>query len=193
MGRKSSFRFIPEEIVAEIDRLLSENRATLDEILEHLRGLGVDSISRSALGRRKQKIEQVAKRLRQSREMMESLVRQVGPSVAEGEHGRLLVETLRGMVFDHLSHQAQQAELADDGASPIDNQGFFFLAKALKELSQANRLNQDFEDKIRAKVEKEAQAKMEKAVADVVGSADSGRMTPEELQRAIRRAYGLEA
>ncbi|MFQ9869069.1 MAG: phage protein Gp27 family protein, partial [Bilophila wadsworthia] len=91
----------------EINRILSEGRLTLDELLEHLRGMGVDTISRSALGRQKQRIDKVAAKLRQSREMTEALVREIGPSVAEGQQGRLLVQTLRDLVFDHLAARVE--------------------------------------------------------------------------------------
>ena len=49
MGRKSTLRRLPPEIQAEINRILSEGRLTLDELLEHLRGIGVEGVSRSAL------------------------------------------------------------------------------------------------------------------------------------------------
>ena len=80
MGRKSTLRRLPPEIQTEINRILSEGRLTLDELLEHLRGLGVEGISRSALGRQKQKIDKVAAKLRQSREIVDALVEKTGPS-----------------------------------------------------------------------------------------------------------------
>ena len=78
MGRKSTLRRLPPEIRAEINRILSEGRLTLDELLEHLRSIGVEGVSRSALGRQKQKIDKIAAKLRQSREMTEALVREIG-------------------------------------------------------------------------------------------------------------------
>ena len=92
MGRKSALRRLPPEILGEINRILSEGRLTLDELLEHLRSLGVEGISRSALGRQKQKIDKVAAKLRQSREIVDALVEKTGPSTAEGKQGRLLVQ-----------------------------------------------------------------------------------------------------
>lgn len=43
MGRKSTLRRLQPEIQAEINRILSEGRLTLDELLEHLRGIGVEA------------------------------------------------------------------------------------------------------------------------------------------------------
>lgn len=105
MGRKSSLRRLSPEILQEINRILSEGRLTLDELLEHLRGMGVDTISRSALGRQKQRIDKVAAKLRQSREIVDALVEKAGPSAAEGKQGRLLVQMLRKLVYDHLEAQ----------------------------------------------------------------------------------------
>ena len=150
MGRKSALRRLPPEILGEINRILSEGRLTLDELLEHLRSLGVEGISRSALGRQKQKIDKVAAKLRQSREIVDALVEKTGPSTAVGKEGRLLVQILRKLVYDHLEKNLLSEE--DDGP---DNEGFFFLAKAIKEMSQAARLEQDFETKIRDRVQKE--------------------------------------
>lgn len=184
MGRKSTFRFIPKEIVSEIDRLLSEDRATLDEIVEHLRQLGVDEVSRSALGRRKQKIDKAAKLLRESREMVDALVGDVGPSVAEGKQGRLLVETLRKLAYDHL--------LSKDDGSEVTSQDFFFLSKSLKELSHASRLDQDFESKVRERVEKEVVAKME-AAAKKAGAEAGEELSAEVAFARIKAIYHGEA
>ena len=82
MGRKSSLRRLSPEILQEINRILSEGRLTLDELLEHLRGMGVDTISRSALGRQKQRIDKVAAKLRQSREIVDALVEKAGPTAS---------------------------------------------------------------------------------------------------------------
>lgn len=187
MGRKSSLRRLPPEILQEVNRLLSEGRATLAEILEHLRGMGVETVSLSALGRQKQKIDKVAAKLRQSREMTEALVREIGPDAAEGQQGRVLVEVLRRLVFDHLE---KRLTADDENTADIDNQGFFFLAKALKEMAQANRLDQDFETKVRERVEREVRAKLDKAVDEVTGDPESTALTPEELRAKLLEAYG---
>ena len=165
MGRKSTLRRLPPEIQTEINRILSEGRLTLDELLEHLRGIGVEGVSRSALGRQKQKIDKMAARLRQTREMTEALVREIGPSTAEGEHGRLLVETLRGMVFDHLA-----AHGADEDGDP---RAYMALARTLKDLAQANRLDQDYETKVRERIRKETVKAVEESAKEAGLSAET--------------------
>lgn len=166
MGRKSSLRSLPPELFEEVNRLLSEGRATLDEILEHLRGMGVDSVSRSALGRQKQRIDKVAAKLRQSREITASLVQELGANSTEGEQGRLLVETLRGMIYDHLEARIVEGELGDP-------KSFMALARTLKDMAQANRLDQDFEAKIRERVQKETVRAVEDATREAGLSAET--------------------
>ena len=183
MGRKSSLRRLPPEILQEVNRLLSEGRFTLDEILAHLRGMGVDTISRSALGRQKQRIDKVAAKLRQSREITVSLVQELGANSTEGEQGRLLVETLRGMIFDHLEARIEDGDLGDP-------KSFMALARTLKDMAQANRLDQDFETKVRERVEKEVKAKLDKAVDAVTGDPESAVLTPAELRAKLLEAYG---
>lgn len=174
MGRKSSLRRLPPELFEEVNRLLSEGRATLDEILEHLRGMGVDSVSRSALGRQKQRIDKVAAKLRQSREITASLVQELGANSTEGEQGRLLVETLRGMIYDHLEARIVEGELGDP-------KSFMALARTLKDMAQANRLDQDFEAKIRERVQKETV----KAVEDATREAGLSAETVEAIKSRI--------
>lgn len=183
MGRKSSLRRLPPEILQEVNRLLSEGRATLAEILEHLRGMGVETVSLSALGRQKQRIDKVAAKLRQSREMTEALVREIGPSVVEGQQGRLLVQTLRDLVFDHLATRVEEGDVDDPKA-------LMALARTLKDMAQANRLDQDFEAKVRERVEKEVKAKLDKAVDEVTGDPENTALTPEELRAKLLEAYG---
>ena len=72
---------------------------------------------------------------------------------------------LRKLVYDHLEAQLLEGE---DGEG-LDNQGVFFLAKSLKEMSQAARLEQDFEAKVRERVQKETV----KAVEDTAETVEA--------------------
>lgn len=178
MGRKSSLRRLPPEVLQEVNRILSEGRLTLDELLEHLRGMGVETVSRSALGRQKQRIDKVAAKLRQSREITASLVQELGANSTEGEQGRLLVETLRGMIYDHLEARIVEGE-------PGDPKSFMALARTLKDMAQANRLDQDFEVKIRERVQKETV----KAVED---SAREAGLSAETVEAIKGRILGIK-
>lgn len=164
MGRKSTLRRLPPEIQTEINRILSEGRLTLDELLEHLRGIGVEGVSRSALGRQKQKIDKMAARLRQTREMTEALIREAGPSAAEGEQGRLLVRSLRGLMLNYL------AQVEEDDTDP---KSFMAIARSLKDMAQANRLDQEYETKVRERIQKETVKAMEESAKEAGLSAET--------------------
>lgn len=153
MGRKSRIKRLPPAIQEEIRRILAEGRLTLDELLQHLRGIGVEEVSRSALGRRKQEIDKLAAKLSESREITETLAAALGPAMSGGRQGRLLVEILRKLIFDLL-----RKFLLDEGEKDYSEQDyatFYLLARTLRELSQTARLEQDFEAKIRERVQHE--------------------------------------
>lgn len=174
MARKSSIKTLPPEILAEINELLTEEKATIDEIVAHLDYLRHPR-SRSAVGRYKQQIDKVAEKLRRSREISQALVKEIGPAVAEGKTGRLLVEVLQSIVFDHLMHKAE----SDTPGTDMESQDFFFLAKALKEMAAAHKIDVDRELKIREEFAKEA-AKTAGAAAKKAGISEAARRRIEE-------------
>ena len=103
--------------------------------------------------------------------------------MVEGQQGRLLVQTLRDLVFDHLATRVEEGDVDDPKA-------LMALARTLKDMAQANRLDQDFEAKVRERVEKEVKAKLDKAVDEVTGDPENTALTPEELRAKLLEAYG---
>ncbi|MGD9638373.1 MAG: DUF3486 family protein [Alphaproteobacteria bacterium] len=154
--RQSSITKLPPKIKKELNRILADGSLTLDMIVEHLKKLGAE-VSRSAVHRYAQNYEEVRSSLRQSREVVDALVADLGPDATDSKQGRILVEMLRTLAYDVISKQMTGSE------EPIKKQDFFFLAKSMKELAQANRLDQDFEQKIREQIEKETTEKAVKA------------------------------
>lgn len=184
MGRKSSLRRLPPEIFQEVNRLLSEGRFTLDEILEHLRNMGVDTVSRSALGRHKQQVDKVLEKLRQTREFAETIAQKLGPEAVEGKQGRALVQLLSALAGDYMMRRLNEPD-GDTEAKEI-----MALARAVKDASQASRYSQDFEMKLREQVEKEVKAKLDKAVDEVTADPENAALTPGELRAKLLEAYG---
>ncbi len=144
MARRSTIKTLPKEILAEVNRLLIEGVATLDEIVAHLRKLEHPR-SRSALGRYKKHFDRVAARIQQSREMAEALVAELGPAAAEGKTGRMLVEILQNLTFNHLLNRVED----EDGTSAKD---LMMLSRALREMAAAGKLDVDREVKIRKEI-----------------------------------------
>ncbi|MEG2140818.1 MAG: phage protein Gp27 family protein [Bilophila sp.] len=184
MGRKSSLKKLPPEIYNEINRLLSEGRVTLDAIVEHLRTLGVDAVSRSALGRQKQKIDKVLERLRQSREVADAIAQKLGPEAVEGKQGRALVQLLSALAGEYMMRRL------DDPEGEADAKEIMALARAVKDASQASRYSQDFEMNLRVQLEKEMKAKMDKAVEQVTGNPENTVLNPAQLKAKLLEAYG---
>lgn len=187
MPRKSTVKTLPPEILTEVNNLLGNDLATLDEIVERLQELGHPR-SRSALGRHKQNLDQVAERLRRSREMAEALVKEVGPAATEGKTGRLLVEILQNLVFDHLLNQSSDDEDGPD-KDPMGSQDFFFLARAMKEMAQAQKIDVDRERVIREETARDA-AERAVAVAKKVAKEKGVTLGKDALDQ-IRRQVGI--
>lgn len=177
MAQKSSLKKLPDTIRTKVDAMIKEGEWTIDEIVRYLDEAGHPK-SRSSVGRYVQNIEKVGAKLRQSREITDALVSELGDSSAQGKQGRLLVEMARGLVFD-LMMKLQESENVT-----LDTKDVAFLGKGLAELGRALRLDQDFETKIAERVVQEASEKLSAGVA-------SGEIDKEAAERA-RRLMGFE-
>lgn len=181
MVRRSSIKTLPPEILESVNRALTEGERTIDEVTAHLEELGHPR-SRSAVGRHAKNLSDVAERLKRSREMSQALVKEIGPEVASGKTGRLLVEILQSICFDHLLVKA------DDKKSDLESQDFFFLAKALKEMASAQKIDVDRELKIRSEVARET-AKKAAEVAETVGN--QAGLTKETINKFRGQILGV--
>ena len=65
---RSKVAQLPEALKTEVDKLLFEGRFTLEQIVTHLRGLGVE-VSRSAIGRYSQNYDEMMRDMRLAREL----------------------------------------------------------------------------------------------------------------------------
>lgn len=185
MPRKSSVRQLPPAIRAQIDQLLSSGRHSLDDILAHLRKLGADAPSRSALGRYAQDFEKVAARLRQSREMTRALVQELGPDSVEGGQGRLLIESMRTLVFEVMNARLA----AEDGKSDVRE--IAALAKSARDLAQAMRMEQDFAQRIKEEARAAMSAEIKERIKGMGSAADLKALSDVELeQRILELAHG---
>ncbi|MEQ8346167.1 MAG: DUF3486 family protein [Sneathiellaceae bacterium] len=160
---------LAEADLAEFRRLLATGRLTIDSLVTWLEGRGYE-ISRSSVGRYAQNFEQVAQKLRQSRQVTDALVAELGDAASQGKQGRLLVEMTRSLVFDMLM------KLQVEGAGGLDPKDTMMLGKGLAELGRALRYDQDFETKIRqqlaAEIRQEAAAEAEVTAQEAGLSAD---------------------
>ena len=172
---------LTEAELAEFNRLLATGRLTIDALVIWLECRGY-RISRSSVGRYAQSFEQVASKLRESRQVTDALVAELGDSIAQGKQGRLLVEMTRSRVFDLL----MKLQDDDDG---LDPQAVMQLGKGVAELGRALRLDQDFETKVREQVVKEV---VDKAIAAAqAGAKKAGVDLGKDALEQIRAELGL--
>jgi len=164
MGVKSTIdRKLSEEDKKALNKMIASGQHTLDSLLEWLNGLGYD-IKRASLGRYSKNVNELGATLRESRVVTEALVKELGPDVAEGKQGRLLVEVLRNIAFDLMIKDGED----------FNEQSIFFLAKALKDMAGANKIDLDRELKIRESVAREMVKELGKAVEDAVAGGEPG-------------------
>lgn len=190
MPRKSSVLRLPPELRERIGALLGQGR-TLDEIKAALDGLGGD-VSRSALGRYKQRIERVGEKIRRSREVAEVLVQRYGDA-PEGKTARLNIELMHGVLNDLLSQIPDPGEAEAGDAVVLDPEGAMQLSKALDHLARAKKADAELETKIREQLRKESEAKLDKAVAAAAGEAKRESLTPAEILDRVKAIYRGEA
>ncbi len=190
MAGKSKVLRLSPELREQIGALVAQGR-TLDEITTHLRELGAD-VSRSALGRYKQSLDKVGEKLRRSREVAEALVQKLG-AAPESKATRLNVELMHGALLDLLLKVNEEGDSENADAVTLEPMGAMLLAKALDHLSRASKADADLVGKIREQAAREAQARLDRAVAAAGGEARGGALTPEEVLKRVRAIYRGEA
>ena len=191
MARPSKIERLPEELRSRIDALLRQ-KVPLDEIMAALADLGVENVSRSGLGRYKQKVDKIGEKLRQTREVSNALVEKLGDA-PEGKQQRLLVEMMRSLVFDVLVAAGEASE-AGTGASglTLDPMAVHFLARSLKDLAAAQKTDADMALRVRKELAAEAEAKLKKMEGEAGKPGAGGRgFDPETLRRVREEIYGI--
>jgi hypothetical protein len=181
MARPSTIARLPSEIREAIGRLRDQGR-TLDEILTHLQGMEV-TVSRSALGRHVQQMDKVGERLRRSRAISETLVRQLGDA-PESQTARLNIEMMHSFLFDFLASAEEGAEDGSEAALAHvrDPKSVALMAEAVQRLTTASRQNAEFV----ARLEDRAAAKAKAGAARAAEAVAREKGLSAETVRAIK-------
>lgn len=155
--RRRPLRQLPDELRIVLDRLLSDDKLTISEITDRLKGHGAE-VSRSAVGRYAQTHERVAADIRATRMMAEA----IGQDLADvkGDSGRLIIESLQALL---MRARMQLAEGEEISAEDLGR-----LSRAAKDLQQALRHNVEAQIRVREQALQDAAAAIEK------GSAEDG-------------------
>ncbi|KAB7624335.1 phage protein Gp27 family protein [Alkalilimnicola sp. S0819] len=164
MARRSSIEKLDPRIREAVDRLIREDRATIDQVVEAIDKLGGEA-SRSAVGRYVKNAREQMERYRQAQQMAKVWVGKLEED-PEGDVGRLLSEMLRTVAFQVMGDLGGE----DAGASPQD---IMFLAKAIKDLAGADKTATDMRLRVRREVAAEAASVAEKTLTGQGMSRDS--------------------
>ncbi len=178
MGRRSTVSRFPEPIVTQVNQLIRDGH-TIDEIVATLQGMGAD-VSRSAMGRYVKSARESMEKYRQAQEVAKVWVDKL-ETEPSGDVARLLPEMLRAVAFQTLSTMGEATD-------PVGSQDLMFLAKALKDVSSASRINVDTELLLR-KVRDQAKA----AAAEVTKTIKQAGLSDETVQQIKARILGIGA
>lgn len=178
MGRRSTVSRFPEPIVTQVNQLIRDGH-TIDEIVATLQGMGAD-VSRSAMGRYVKSARESMEKYRQAQEVAKVWVDKL-ETEPTGDVARLLPEMLRAVAFQTLSTMGEATD-------PVGSQDLMFLAKALKDVSSASRINVDTELLLR-KVRDQAKA----AAAEVTQTIKKAGLSEETVQQIKARILGIGA
>lgn len=174
MGRKSSLKDCPPDVLAELHEAIREDRLTIDQLKEFLAEHGVNK-SRAAIGRYRKTWREGMEVYAQSQEMAKVW----GKSMEDNPESDV-AKLARG-VLGSVALNTAQSMINSGEAMPAGE--VMFLAKALDHIAKADMSDTQRILRIRQEAERSA---AKKAAAVVEKSAKANGVSPETI-KAIRR------
>lgn len=181
MARPSKIDRLPPEIRDAIGELRRDGR-TIDEILAHLRQLGVEDISRSGLGEHLKKWGALADRLKGSREAAEAIMARFENQGADDRMARLNIQLLQSGIM--------ALQVGEDGEPVgLEPKEAMFLTQAVKNLVSAAKVDQSryIELKAMLEAERERAERLQKANDELSKVGRAAGVSPETLAEINRR------
>ncbi len=179
-GRASRIRRLPADQRALIERLLREDRHTLDEMIDTLRStFPATEVSRSSLHRYQSSLAELSGRMREIDRAASALVGELGEDMGE-KAGALLVQAVTTLA----THAALRAH-GDDDTSIDDVRK---LAQATKAATDSHRLSFQTRQQIRKAVREETLLEQRQKL-EALGK--SGAIDPAVVAVVIKAAYDL--
>lgn len=175
MPRKSSIQALDPALKSRIEALLGEGRLTLDQILGQIRTEFPDHKppSRSALGRYKQSVDEIAQHMREANQVLDVWTQQFR-EVPHGDMGRTMLELLRLQAFHATQTLAGEAARGES----VDVKALAALGRVAQQIEDAMRLNQDTRARLRAELAQEVETTL----------ASAPRKLDAEALALVRRA-----
>ena len=160
MGQKSAVDRLPEDLRKKLIELLNCPDVTQLEIVDAINAeAGEPLISKSSLNRYAVRMKKFAEKNRQAREVAEAYLEKYG-SDTRNRLGKVVNEQVRLVAFDLISELEELKEESEVDPK-LMTEVIFKVARGLKDLEQAEKLNAEREDEIRKTVLAEAAAKVE--------------------------------
>lgn len=179
MPRASSIKRLPDDQRRYLEKLIREDRHTLDEILALVRGRfpAAKVPSRSAVGRYSQQVAELAGRMRDIQAASTALVTELGEDPND-RAGQLLVQAVTTLATD----AALKAQNDDDGVS-IKQIGE--LARGAKAVLQARKMSLAERQEIARLAREQLQAEQAEALKGVVQAGGMTAATAETIRKQI--------
>lgn len=181
MGRKSSITRLDPEVRKHLEKLLREDRLTLDEMVNDVRAKfpEQDTPSRSSLHRYRTGFDEMVGRMREIETAAGALVDELGDGVGD-KAGALLAQAVTTLATNAAlnAHDNDKVSIKEVGE----------LARAARAAMQARTMSikerETIEGAARAKLLREQEEKL-----DTMGK--SGALAPETLKRIRAEIYGI--
>lgn len=185
MKRRSSIDKLPPEAREALNTFLRDPTLTQQESTDRtnalLEELGVDHrVSKSAVNRYSMRMEEIGAKLRQSREISEMWIANLGSQPA-GKLGKLINEMIRMMAFETGAAMAESGE-------PVPPKMLKDLALAVQRLESAANMNEERERKIRAQAREEALAE---AAETIEAASESAGLTKAAARKIKDEILGI--
>lgn len=181
MGRKSNISRLDPDVRKHLEKLLREDRLTLDEMVSDVRAKfpDQDAPSRSSLHRYRSGFDEMVGRMREIETAAGALIDELGDGVGD-KAGALLAQAVTTLA----TNAALNAH--DDDKVSIKEVGE--LARAARAAMQARTMSikerETIEAAARAKLLREQEAKL-----DTMGK--NGALAPDTLKRIRAEIYGI--
>ncbi len=181
MASASTIDRLPVELKEQLQAWLRDTTITQAEatrlINEQLKAHGHDDeVSKSAVNRYSMRMEQVGKRLRQSREVSEMWIAKLG-AAPQGKTGQLINEMLRVISFEMTDKLLDEIDSGDPDKMPGIIDMLKDLSLTTQRLEQAANLNHKRDTEIREQAKQEA--------ADVADAALKEQGATKETRQSI--------
>ena len=173
--RRSTIAVLDPRIRAAVDAAIREDRASIDEILALIKGMGA-SVSRSAVGRYAKNTREQMKDYIEMQALAKTWMTEVGKQ-PEGNVGKLLLELVKTLGVKAM------AQMKGEDSAPMD---LMLLGKMIDHVARADKALVEREVKIDALVK----ARMASAEKTITAAAKRTGASPE-LIKIVEQQLGI--